>query len=227
MNEKILVLEDDRKLSVEIQKYFISRGYECDIACDGAIFLEQKNTINYDIYILDINVPSINGVEVCRRIRATDKATAILMLTAFGEISDKVEALKSGADDYIVKPFNFDELLARVSALLRRSAIPQNADDLILIEDLEINFANLTVTRGDKPVNLTPKEFKLLELLAKAKGRPISKQKISEQIWDGNFEACLTTIGVYINFLRNKIDKEHQIKLIHTKAGFGYYLKRN
>ena len=228
MSYKILLLEDDPKLANEINQYFTSKGYECDIAYDGLLLLKQRKLNTYDIYILDINVPALNGLQVCRQIRDEDKTTPILMLTAFGDVSDKVEALYLGADDYMVKPFHFDELDARISALLRRSGRPQSEkEETIVIEDLEINPLQLTVVRGGKKIDLTPKEFKLLELLAKAKGRPVSKQTISEQVWDINFDTGTNTIEVYINFLRNKVDKGHEVKLIHTRPGFGYYLKSN
>ena len=228
MSYKILLLEDDPKLANEINQYFTSKGYECDIAYDGLLLLKQRKLNTYDIYILDINVPALNGLQVCRQIRDEDKTTPILMLTAVGDVSDKVEALYLGADDYMVKPFHFDELDARISALLRRSGRPQSEkEETIVIEDLEINPLQLTVVRGGKKIDLTPKEFKLLELLAKAKGRPVSKQTISEQVWDINFDTGTNTIEVYINFLRNKVDKGHEVKLIHTRPGFGYYLKSN
>jgi DNA-binding response OmpR family regulator len=226
MNYKILLLEDDPKLANEINQYFTSKDYQCDMAYDGHLLLKQRKQTNYDIYILDINVPALNGLQVCRQIRAEDKITPILMLTAFGDVSDKVEALHLGADDYMVKPFHFDELFARVNALLRRSGRPQNEkEETITIEDLEINPLQMAVMRAGKKIELTPKEFKLLELLAKAKGRPVSKQTILEQVWDINFDTGTNTIEVYINFLRNKIDKGHDVKLIHTRPGFGYFLK--
>ena len=223
---KILVLEDDVKLANEIKQYFISQGQVCDLAYDGQLLMRMRKLEHYDIYLLDINVPALNGLEVCRQIRQDDKKTPILMLTAFGEVSDKVEAFYFGADDYLVKPFHFDELSARISALLRRSAMPQNEPDATLvISDLMINSTHMQVTRAGKTIELTPKEFKLLELLARAKGRPVSKQTISEQVWDINFDTGTNTIEVYINFLRNKVDKPFDEKLIHTKPGFGYYLK--
>ena len=228
MSCKILLLEDDPKLANEINQYFTLKGYQCDVAYDGLVLLKQRKLFPYDIYILDINVPALNGLQVCRQIREEDKTTPILMLTAFGEVSDKVEALYLGADDYMVKPFHFDELDARINALLRRSGRPQSEkEETMIIEDLEINPLQMTVARAGKKIDLTPKEFKLLELLAKAKGRPVSKQTISEQVWDINFDTGTNTIEVYINFLRNKIDKGHEEKLIHTRPGFGYYLKAN
>jgi DNA-binding response OmpR family regulator len=228
MSYRILLLEDDPKLANEISQYFISKGFDCNVAFDGTMLLKQRKQNQYDIYILDINVPLLNGLQVCEQIRREDKSTPILMLTAFGDVSDKVEALYLGADDYMVKPFHFDELFARVNALLRRSGRPQTeAEEVIVVEDLAVNSSQMTVTRAGKQIELTPKEFKLLELLAKARGRPVSKQTISEEVWDINFDTGTNTIEVYINFLRNKVDKGHHTKLINTRPGFGYYLKAN
>lgn len=228
MKLNILLLEDDHKLANEIKQYFISKNSDCNIAYDGQAVFKLLAESKYDIFILDINVPLINGLEVCRRVRQDDKSTPILMLTAFGDVNDKVEALNTGADDYLVKPFHFDELTARINALIRRSGQQQtDPDDLIVVDDLTINSSQMTVTRAGRSIELTPKEFRLLELLARAKGRPVSKQTISEQVWDINFDTGTNTIQVYINFLRNKIDKGHDEKLIHTRPGFGYYLRSN
>jgi DNA-binding response OmpR family regulator len=228
MKLNILLLEDDPKLANEIRQYFVAKGYHCDIAYDGQEVFALVPAHRYDILILDINVPSVSGLEVCRRIRIDDRSTPILMLTAFGDVNDKVEALNIGADDYLVKPFHFDELTARINALIRRSGQQQTGpDDLMTVDDLVINTSQMTVTRSGRTIELTPKEFRLLELLARAKGRPVSKQTISEQVWDINFDTGTNTIEVYINFLRNKIDKGHDEKLIHTRPGFGYFLKGN
>jgi len=228
MKLNILLLEDDPKLANEIRQYFLAKNCLCDLATDGKAVFNLIPANKYDILILDINVPSINGLEVCRMVRQEDKATPILMLTAFGDVNDKVEALNIGADDYLVKPFHFDELTARINALIRRSGHQQtDPDDLIVIDDLMINSSQMTVSRNGHSIELTPKEFRLLELLARAKGRPVSKQTISEQVWDINFDTGTNTIEVYINFLRNKIDKGHDEKLIHTRPGFGYFLKGN
>lgn len=223
---KILLLEDDQKLANEIKHFLKLQNFDCELVFDGNLFLRQSNLENYNLYILDINVPFVNGFEVCRRIRQSDKATPILMLTALGEVDDKVAALSSGADDYLVKPFHFDELNARIKALLRRAINPQNEEDeIIRTGDLVINCSSMQVKRQNETINLTAKEYRLLVLLAKAKGRPVSKQTIAEQVWDLNFETGTNTIEVYINFLRNKIDKGFQNKLIHTRPGFGYCLK--
>ncbi len=222
---KILLLEDDFKLSSEIKVFLKDKNFECDTVYDGNLFLRQFTTTPYDLFILDINVPGVNGLEVCSQVRDTDKSTPIIMLTAFGQIEDKVEAFNKGADDYLVKPFHFDELFIRINSLMRRNQKPQQSDEIIRVEDLEINVSEMKVTRGKTEINLTPKEYQLLLLLAKAKGKPVSKTSISDSVWDLNFETGTNTIEVYINFIRKKIDKNFETKLIHTRPGFGYYLK--
>jgi len=222
---KILLLEDDFKLSSEIKVFLQEKHFDCDTVYDGNLFLRQFANTAYDLFILDINVPGVNGLEVCSLIRQADKTTPIIMLTAFGQIEDKVEAFNNGADDYLVKPFHFDELYIRINSLMRRNQNPQQSDEIITIEDLQINISDLKVTRSGTEIYLTPKEYQLLLLLAKAKGKPVSKQSISDIVWDLNFETGTNTIEVYINFLRKKVDKNFDIKLIHTRPGFGYYLK--
>ncbi len=146
------------------------------------------------------------------------------MLTAYGEIQDKFDAFQHGADDYLVKPFHLDELYIRIMALLRRSTQPQEKKDMLQVADLEIDLGEMKVKRAGQPIELTPKEYQLLLFLVKAKGRTVSKQLIAEEVWDIHFETSLNTIEVYINFLRKKIDKDHEKKLIHTRPGYGYYL---
>ena len=222
----ILLLEDDLKLAAEVRQFLQKQGFGCTNVYDGQVFFKEANLDQYDLYLLDINVPSISGLEVCRRLRERDPRTPILMLTAYGAVSDKVQALNYGADDYLVKPFHLEELLARTKALLRRSQQPQLQEDQVIeIADLRINTTDMKVHRAGKEIALTPKEYKLLELLGKQKGRTVSKQTIAEQVWDLHFETGTNTIEVYISFLRNKIDKGHDTPLIHTRPGFGYYLK--
>lgn len=222
----ILLLEDDFKLASEIRLFLEKQQYPCEVVYDGSIFFKECAHRDYGLYLLDINVPSVNGMEVCKQIRATDTQTPILMLTAYGSVQDKVQALDYGADDYLVKPFHLDELLARIKALLRRSATPQKANDTVYaVCDLVINATEMKVSRGGKEIALTPKEYKLLELLAKYGGRTVSKNTIAEQVWDLHFETGTNTIEVYISFLRNKIDKGFDPPLIHTRPGYGYYLK--
>ncbi len=221
----ILYLEDDPILSREIKENLESKGMECDTVFDGDLFFKQIKNKSYDIYLLDINVPKINGLDVCKTIRENDKTTPIFMLTAFGEIEDKIEAFKLGVDDYLVKPFHLEELSIRILALNRRKEKPQQNFDFFEIGDLTINLNEKIVKRDDIEIQLTPKEFKLLALLAQANGRVLSKQQIADKLWDYHIETNQNTIEVYINFLRNKIDKQSDNKLIHTKVGFGYYLK--
>lgn len=221
---KILLLEDDFTLSKEISAFFSSKGFECIPYYDGALLLKKYVPYEYDLIILDINVPGTNGIDVCKGIRENDKKTPIIMLTAFGEIDDKLASFDNGADDYLVKPFHFEELFARISSLLRRKEIPQQIEKKIIIEDLEILEEEMKVFRSGEEIKLTPKEFKLIMILAHAKGKVLSKQFIAEKLWDYHIETNQNTIEVYINFLRKKIDKDHEIKLIRTKVGYGYYL---
>ncbi|MGE6356969.1 response regulator transcription factor [Flavobacterium sp. NPDC079362] len=221
---KILLLEDDFTLSKEISTFFTSKEFECFPYYDGSLLLKKYFPYEYDLIVLDINVPGANGIEVCKGIREIDKKTPIIMLTAFSEIEDKLASFDNGADDYLVKPFHFDEFYARISSLLRRKEIPQQTEKKIIINNLEIIEDDMKVFRSGEEIKLTPKEFKLILILAQAKGKILSKQFIAEKLWDYHIETNQNTIEVYINFLRKKIDKEHETKLIRTKIGYGYYL---
>jgi DNA-binding response OmpR family regulator len=221
----ILLLEDDTVLSKEISLFLTKHGFQCDCVYDGSWVSSQFRLNQYDIAILDINVPGLNGLQVCRELRATDRSISIIMLTAFGEVEDKVNAFNAGADDYLVKPFHFDELLVRIHALLRRKEVPQINHAIVQVGDLIIDTDTMQVFRGEEEISLSPKEFKLLNILAAANGRVVSKDQIAEQLWDYHIETNHKTIEVYINFLRKKIDVHHESKLIHTKVGFGYFLK--
>jgi DNA-binding response OmpR family regulator len=222
---QLLLLEDDPIISTEIRAYLIEKEIDCDIVYDGDLFFKQNKLKKYDAYLLDINVPKMNGTDVCKQIRQTDKTTPIIMLTAFGEIEDKVESFNLGADDYLVKPFHLKELLIRIQALLRRKTNQQTEKSTLKIADLIIDLNEKSVTRNGQIIKLSPKESKLLIILANAEGRILSKQQIAEKLWDYHIETNENTIEVYINFLRNKIDKQSDVKLIHTRVGFGYYLK--
>lgn len=221
---KILILEDDFTLSKEIVAFFTGKSFECDAFYDGALLLKKYQSGFYDFIILDINVPGMIGSDVCAAIRNVDKKTPIIMLTAFGEIEDKLQSFEQGADDYLVKPFHFDELFARVTSILRRKEVPQQNMQKITIADLEIFEDDMKVFRNGSEIKLTPKEFQLLLALATVKGNVLSKQAISDKLWDYHIETNHNTIEVYINFLRKKIDKDFSVKLIHTKIGYGYYL---
>ncbi|MCR4033779.1 MULTISPECIES: response regulator transcription factor [Flavobacterium] len=221
---KILLLEDDFTLSKEISTFFTSKGFECIPYYDGSLLLKKYFPYEYDLIVLDINVPGTNGIDVCKGIREIDKKTPIIMLTAFSEIEDKLSSFDNGADDYLVKPFHFDELFARAQSLLRRKDVPQQVENKITINDLQIFEEEMKVVRSGEEIKLTPKEFKLILILAHAKGKVLSKQFIAEKLWDYHIETNQNTIEVYINFLRKKIDKDHETKLIRTKVGYGYYL---
>ncbi len=220
----ILLVEDEAKLGQIIRGELKRQGYVVDLAVDGHEADNFFKAKTYSIILLDVNLPYKSGLELCKEFRAANKTVPIVMLTAIGQIQDKVEAFDLGADDYLVKPFHFEELFARVKALLKRTDKPAD-DEKIIVEDLTIDMRNKSVTRGDLQINLTAKEFTLLTLLARNRDRVISKQEILEKVWDLSFDTGTNTIEVYISFLRNKIDKPFEHKLIHTKPGFGYYIK--
>lgn len=222
---RLLLLEDDPILSKEVRQFLSEQGFVVDAVFDGEVFFRQIRQETYDLYILDINVPKMNGLDVCAEIRRTDKSTPVLMLTAYGDVSDKRDAFQLGADDYLVKPFHPEELHLRILSLLRRSNVAQKSQEIITVSDLTIDVEQVIVTRSGSEINLTQKEFQLLLLLARARGRVLSKAAISEHLWDRHFDTNLNTIEVYINYLRKKIDKNFGEKLIHTRPGFGYYLK--
>ena len=222
---KLLLVEDEPKLGHTIRKDLTEHGYELEWAYDGRTAESIFRAGKFDLVLLDINLPHVNGLELCRRFRDEDADVPIIMLTALGELEDKMEAFRSGADDYLVKPFHLTELLARVKVFLKRRQVDRNYDNKLSLFDLEIDFAHKSVTRAGQLIALSAKEFSLLALLARSRGRVVSKQEIAEKVWEMDMGASTNTIEVYINFLRNKIDKPFEHKLIHTKPGFGYFLK--
>ena len=221
---KILLAEDEAKLAKAIQDVLIRVGYDVDVAENGLeadkMFMEN----DYSMALLDINLPGKNGMALCSDIRKRSTNIPIVMLTAVGEIHDKVAAFNIGADDYLVKPFHFDELFARLKVLFKRTDSVEKHEKLVYA-DLEIDFKLKSVSRSGININLTSKEFTLLTLLVRTPERVISKQEILEKVWDLSFDTGTNTIEVYISFLRNKIDKPFSNKLIHTKPGFGYFIK--
>jgi two-component system copper resistance phosphate regulon response regulator CusR len=224
-NYRILLAEDEPKLGQIVQEELTREGYHTDVAYDGLVAEKLFKEHQYSLVLLDVNLPYKNGLALCKEFREAKKSIPIIMLTALGEINDKMDAFNLGADDYIVKPFHFNELFARIKVFLKRSEPGAEPTDKLNIGDLEIDLLNKTVTRGSTNINLTAKEFALLALLAKSKGKVISKQDILEKVWGLSFDTGTNTIEVYISFLRNKIDKPYDVKLIHTKPGFGYYVK--
>jgi DNA-binding response OmpR family regulator len=222
----ILLLEDDPILSAEITNFLSQKGMTVRTVEDGNRFDKEKSAHQPDLMLLDINVPGINGLEICRQVRSNNKKTPIIMLTAYSEINQTRHAFEYGADDYMVKPFHFEELFLRIQSIQRRLGDHSNEESAaFVIDDLEIFESDRQVKRGGKTIELTPKEYKLLLLLAKANGKTIPKQSIAASVWDTNLDSSFNTVEVYINFLRRKIDKDAVVKLIHTRHGYGYYLK--
>ena len=221
---KILVVEDEPKVSTFIKKGLEEQAYEVDVAYDGFFGKKLALENEYDLIILDVILPQQNGLEVCKAIRQHKPTVSILMLTALGSTDDKILGLDSGADDYLVKPFVFKELLARIRALTRRTYDAPN-NEILKIADLELNLSRKTVTRSNIPISLTAREFSLLHYLLRNKERVVSRVDIIEQVWETSFDTGSNVIDVYINFLRKKIDKDFNPKLIHTLVGMGYVMK--
>ena len=222
---KILIVEDELKVASFVKKGLEENDFEADIAFDGLMGLKMTQQTHYHLIILDINLPVMNGFEVCKEIRKTDIKIPILMLTALSATDNKVMGFESGADDYLVKPFEFKELIVRIKALLKRSQEYSFSSNIINIADLELNTDSKIVKRGNDIIDLTAKEFLLLEYLLKNKGKVISRVEIAEKIWDINFDTGTNIIDVYVNFLRKKIDKNYTPKLIHTVIGMGYVIR--
>jgi len=222
---KILIVEDQTKLTSYIKKSLVEHGHDIDQAFDGYTGKRLALTNSYDIIILDIILPEVNGIQICQEIRLNNIKTPVMMLTALGRIEDKVTGFEAGADDYLVKPFELRELLVRINALYKRSQYISNMGTILSIADLEMNLDNKTVKRGNKRIDLTGKEFALLEYFMKNKGKTISRTEIAENVWDIHFDSGTNVIEVYVNFIRKKIDKKFEPKLIHTIVGMGYALK--
>ncbi|MCY7360283.1 MAG: response regulator transcription factor [Rudanella sp.] len=222
---KILLVEDEERLASFIRKGMSAEGYEVEIAYDGRTGLSLFRRNSYDIIILDINLPHINGFELCRLIRADNENVPVLMLTALDSLADKSDGFNAGADDYLAKPFEFQELLLRLRALTRRSGVKQK--QVLQLADLELNLDNKTVTRAGERIDLTTREYALLEYLMINKGKTISRVDISERVWSLNFDTGTNVIDVYISYLRKKIDKGFSPKLLHTIVGMGYVLRES
>lgn len=223
---KIGIAEDDAKIASLIKSGLEEHEYHVETFPDGITALRAFLEEEFDLIILDVMMPGMNGMEICRRLRKVNTEVPVMLLTALGTVDDKVAGLETGADDYLAKPFHFRELLARISALLRRkkSAEPQKAHKLSF-EDIELNLESKTVQRSGTDIRLTAKEFILLELFLRNTNKLLSRQYIAENAWDINFDTGTNVIDVYVNFLRNKIDKGFERKLIHTKIGMGYIMK--
>lgn len=218
------MVEDEHKIADSIKKGLEQETYAVDVVYDGAAGFDLAVSENYDLIILDRLLPGMDGIEIIRKLRADKSHVPVLMLTARGQIQDKVEGLDAGADDYLAKPFAFDELLARVRALSRRPK--KTLESMILIDDLSINTITYEINRGGKPIKLSAKEYSLLLFLTRNQNQVLTKPEIISHVWNFNADILPNTVEVYIGYLRNKIDKPFPGKpaLIQTVRGFGYRL---
>lgn len=223
---KILLIEDEKKIADTLSKGLKELDYHVDIAYDGKIGLRLFESGTFNLIITDINLPGINGYDLCKIIRSRNQHIPLMMLTALNTTNDKIEGFDAGADDYLVKPFEFKELLVRIRALLKRTMNQQMpAGNILKVADLELNVDSKEVMRDGIPIILTAKEFQLLEYFLRNRNRVVSRADIAERVWDLDFDTKTNVIDVYVNFLRKKIDKDFESKLIHTVVGMGYMMK--
>lgn len=220
---RLLVVEDERKVSNFIRKGLEEEGYAVDVASDGETGLHLALDRVHDLIILDIQLPKMDGLSLLHELRREKVATPVLLLTVRATIEDKVLGLDAGADDYLTKPFAFEELVARVRALLRRQG--EGKPPTLRVGDLTLDPARRTVFRGDRRIDLTTREFALLDYFMRNPGRVLTRTMIAEHVWNYNFDSMTNIIDVYVNYLRKKIDSEHDQKLIRTIRGVGYMLK--
>ncbi len=222
----VLLIEDEKKIADTLAKGLRELDYNVDIAYDGKIGLRLFESAKFDLVITDINLPGINGYDLSKHIRSVNQHIPIIMLTALGSTDDKVEGFDSGADDYIVKPFEFKELLMRIRALLKRTLNQQlPTGNILKVADLELNVDSKAVIRNGREINLTAKEFQLLEYFMRNRNRVVSRADIAEKVWDLDFDTRTNVIDVYVNFLRKKIENNSSSRLIHTQVGMGYIMK--
>ncbi|HEX2629687.1 MAG TPA: response regulator transcription factor [Chitinophagaceae bacterium] len=221
----ILVVEDEKKIADALKKGLEEQQFHVEAAYDGLIAKRVLENHSFHLVILDVNLPGMNGYELCKFIRSRDEKTPVIMLTALTAINDKLEGFDAGADDYIVKPFDFKELLVRIRALLKRIYQQVQQGNILRVSDVVMNLENKEVSRSGKPISLTAKEFQLLEYLVRNRNRVVSRADIALNVWDIDFDTKTNVIDVYVNFLRKKLDKDFSPKLIHTQVGMGYILK--
>lgn len=219
---KILVVEDEPKVASFIKKGLEESQYDIDLAYDGSIAEKLALQYDYDLFILDIIIPHVNGIELCKRLKQSKPAVPVLMLTALGTTDDKLLGFDAGANDYLVKPFEFRELLARVKVLLKTSQVKHNTVNRLVVADLELDLDRKIARRGGISIELTAKEFSLLEYFMRNAGRVLSRNDIAEKVWESSFDFGTNVVDVYVNFLRKKLDKGFEKKLIHTRIGLGY-----
>ena len=222
---KILVVEDEKKVADFIKEGLIEEGFKVDVAFSGQEALNYIFSNDYDVIILDIMLPEIDGNEVLKKMREKNIDTPVIMLTAKDTLEDKIESFNIGCDDYLTKPFSFEELLLRIKAILRRKGKEKETETKLQYKDLTLDLISRKAIRGGKEIELTSKEFSLLELLMRNPEKILPRNFISEKVWGYDFDTMTNIIDVYINHLRNKIDKDFDKKLIHTIRGVGYILK--
>jgi len=222
----ILIVEDEHRLAEILKRQLSDSGFNVEIAYDGYVGKQLIEKKSYNLIILDISLPLINGYDLCKEIRKTNSNIPIIMLTAFGTTDNKIAGFEVGADDYVVKPVDFRELLARINVFIRRTDTLIHSDKL-RIADLEMDLNTKSVTRADKRIDLTSKESLLLETFLKNRDKLLSRDFIIEQVWGIEFDPNTNIIDVYVNYLRKKIDRDFEPKLIHTKYGFGFYCSEN
>ena len=220
---RLLVIEDEQKVANFIKQGLEEEGYAVDHAADGASGLQMALEGLHDVIVLDVLLPKLDGLGVLQQLRRENVTTPVLLLTVRATIEDKVLGLDAGADDYLTKPFAFEEFVARVRALLRRRA--ETAPPVLQVADLALDPARRVVSRGDKTIDLTPREFALLDYFMRNPGRVLTRTMIANRVWDYTFDAATNVIDVYVNYLRKKIDSGHAPKLLHTVRGVGYVLK--
>ncbi len=225
---RILLVEDEKKIAESLRKGLSEHHFEVDVAYDGMIGRKLFESKDYDLAILDINLPLMNGYDLARHIRQSNEGILVIMLTAMNTTEDKIEGFEAGADDYIVKPFDFQELLVRIRALLKRLHHPPSVGSNVLkVGDLVMNLDSKEVSREGRNIPLTAKEFQLLEYFIRNKNKVVSRIDIALNVWDIDFDTKTNVIDVYVNFLRKKIEKDFSSKLIYTQVGMGYVLKEN
>jgi heavy metal response regulator len=220
---RVLVVEDEHRLAALLRQGLQEHGYAVDVAFDGREGLRLAENEPYDLLILDVMLPKLDGLTLCRHLRAAGKHVPVLLLTARDAVDDRVAGLDSGADDYLIKPFSFRELLARTRALLRRD--DTNKDPVLRVGDLTLDTVSRTVKRGDRRVDLPSKEYAILEYFLRNPGRVLSRAQIAEHVWDYDFAAMSNVIDVYVRSLRRKLDDEQEPRLIRTMRGAGYQLR--
>lgn len=218
---RILVIEDEKRIADFVARGLESAGYAVDVATEGAAGLELLHQTDYDLLILDLMLPDIDGLKLLEKVRNRKVSPPVLILSALGAVDDRVKGLERGADDYLGKPFSFSELLARVRALLRRG---QPTPERLQVGDLTLDAIRRKVARGGEPIELAPKEFSILEYMMRNKGRPLSRTMIVEHVWDMDYDGLTNIVDVYIRHLRSKVDDRWPQKLIHTVRGVGYMI---